>query len=105
MSCPALVLHGGADLNVRVDDAFVAYRVLRRAGNTNVELAVLPGLDHYFIPVSPDPAHRVMERLRLETMGRPMASEALHVIAAWAVRTLARARPTGVPGTPPSRSG
>ena len=98
VSCPALVLHGGADLNVRVDDALVTYAALRRAGNTRVELAVLPGLDHYFNPVSPDPAHRVMERIRLETMPRPMAREALDVIAAWAVRTLAPGGRATVPG-------
>lgn len=87
--CPALVLHGGDDLNVPVADAFTAYRMLRDAGNDDVELHVLPGLEHYFNPVSPDPSRRVWERLSLEALRRPMARQALDVLSAWARRVLA----------------
>jgi uncharacterized protein len=55
VQCPALVLHGGEDLNVPVADALTAYRILRDAGNDAVQLTVLPGLDHYFNPVLGDP--------------------------------------------------
>jgi pimeloyl-ACP methyl ester carboxylesterase len=86
--CPALVLHGGEDLNVPVADALTAYRALRAAGNDAVQLAVLPGLDHYFNPVAADPTERVWERVSLEGLRRPMAPEALDTIADWAVRVL-----------------
>ena len=85
---PALVLHGGEDLNVPVTDALTAYRALRKAGNDNTQLTVLPGLDHYFNPVPSDPCQRIWERVNLTSLRRPMASEALDVIAAWAVRLL-----------------
>ena len=85
---PALVLHGGNDLNVPVADALTAYRVLRQAGNDQVQLTILPGLDHYFNPTSPDPARQIWERVSLECLRKPMAPEALETIAAWAVRVL-----------------
>ena len=90
--CPTLVLHGGADLNVDVDDALVAYRALRRAGNDDVRLMVLPGLDHYFIPVAADPARRLWDRVTQGALRRPMAQEALDVLTAWAVRALSAPR-------------
>ena len=83
--CPALVLHGGGDVNVPVAGALTAYRALRRAGNDHVQLTVLPGLDHYFNPVSADP---IWDRVSLEGLRRPMAREALETISAWAVRVL-----------------
>jgi pimeloyl-ACP methyl ester carboxylesterase len=89
--CPALVLHGGDDLNVPVADALTAYRRLRDAGNDDVELHVLPGLDHYFNPVSPDPERRVWERVSLEALRRPMDRRALQVLSRWARRVLAAA--------------
>ncbi|HEX2699036.1 MAG TPA: alpha/beta fold hydrolase [Acidimicrobiales bacterium] len=88
VTCPALVLHGGDDLNVRVEDALVGYTALRRAGNDDVELVVLPGLEHYFCPVAADPARRAAERLTMQALRRPMSRRALDVIARWAVRTL-----------------
>jgi len=88
VGCPALVLHGGDDLNVPVADALTAYRALRSAGNDSVQLVVLPGLDHYFNPTSPDPDQRVWERVSLVGLRRPMAPEALDVIAGWAARVL-----------------
>jgi pimeloyl-ACP methyl ester carboxylesterase len=93
VSCPALVLHGGDDLNVAVDNAHVAYRALRAAGNDEVDLLILAGLEHYFCPVSPDPALRIWERVSLEAIRRPMAAAALDAIAHWAARTLASVGP------------
>lgn len=86
--CPALVLHGGDDLNVSVEDALRSYRALRRAGNDDVELVVLPGLEHYFVRVAVDPARRVWERVTQQTMTRPMAPAALDAISRWTVRVL-----------------
>jgi dipeptidyl aminopeptidase/acylaminoacyl peptidase len=88
VACPALVLHGGDDLNVPVADALTAYGALRAAGNEDVQLAVLPGLDHYFNPTPSDPDERVWERVSLTSLRRPIAPEALDVIAGWAVRVL-----------------
>jgi pimeloyl-ACP methyl ester carboxylesterase len=92
VTCPALVLHGGDDLNVRVDDAVRSYQALRRFGNDDVQLTVLPGMEHYFVPVDPDPERRVWERITQATMSRPMAPEALDVLGRWAARTLAATR-------------
>jgi pimeloyl-ACP methyl ester carboxylesterase len=102
--CPALVLHGGDDLNVPVGDALTAYRALRQAGNDDVELHVLAGLEHYFNPVSPDPARRIWERVSLEALRRPMDPRALDVLSTWARRVLgppgpALASPAGPSGT------
>lgn len=89
--CPTLVLHGGDDLNVGVDNALVTYRALRRAGNDDVRLVVLPGLEHYFCPVCTDPSQRVWDRLTMAALRRPMATEALAAIASWARTVLGRA--------------
>ena len=87
--CPALILHGGNDLNVRVADALTAYRALRDAGNDAVQLSVIPGLDHYFNRTADDEVQRVWERVSLESLRRPMAPVALDTIAGWAARALA----------------
>ena len=86
---PALVLHGGDDLNVPVADALRSYATLREAGNDDVELAVLPGLEHYFCPTPADPQQRIWERITRESIFPPMAAEALDTIARWARRALA----------------
>jgi alpha-beta hydrolase superfamily lysophospholipase len=86
--CPALVLHGGEDLVVPVTDALAAYRVVHGAGNDDVELAILPGLDHYFSAVPADPGRRLWNRVSLEGLRLPMAPEALAAIERWAVRVL-----------------
>jgi dipeptidyl aminopeptidase/acylaminoacyl peptidase len=86
--CPALVLHGGDDLNVPVDNALASYQALREAGNDEVELCIVPGIEHYFNPVSPDPALRVWERVSLEALRRPMDPRALQVVSTWARRVL-----------------
>jgi pimeloyl-ACP methyl ester carboxylesterase len=86
--CPALVLHGGNDMNVKVEDCLGTYRALRDAGNEAVDLVIIPGVDHSFQPVSADPARRVWDRVSLETFGRPVSPLALEAIASWAVRVL-----------------
>ena len=86
--CPALVLHGGDDLNVPVADALTTYGALRAAGNDDVELHIVPGVEHYFNPVSPDPSRRIWERVSLEALRRPMDRRALEVLSTWAGRVL-----------------
>jgi pimeloyl-ACP methyl ester carboxylesterase len=88
--CPALVLHGGDDMNVKVDDCLGTYRALREAGNDAVELVILPGLDHSFQPVSAGGVQRVWDRVSLASFGRPVSPLALDAITGWAVRTLGR---------------
>ena len=88
VACPALVLHGGDDMNVRVDDALGTYRALRAAGNSAVELLIIPGVDHSFQPVDPDPARRVWDRISLATFGRPVSPLALAALSGWARRAL-----------------
>ena len=72
VQCPALVLHGGSDMNVRVEDCLSTYRALKDAGNDDVELAIVPGVDHSFQPIARDPRQRVWDRLSLATMARPV---------------------------------
>lgn len=86
--CPALVLHGGDDMNVRVEDALETYRALREAGNARVELVIVPGVDHSFQPVAADADARVWDRLTLATMGRPVSPVALAALGGWAGRVL-----------------
>lgn len=86
--CPALVLHGGDDMNVRVEDALETYRALREAGNTDVDLVIVPGVDHSFQPVARDPLERAWDRFSLATMARPVSPIALRALGEWAARVL-----------------
>ena len=86
--CPALVLHGGDDMNVHVEDALSTYRALRQAGNDHVDLVIVPGLDHSFQPVADDLATRMWDRFTLATMGRPVSPLAIRAVATWAARVL-----------------
>ncbi len=86
--CPALVLHGGDDMNVHVEDALRTYEALREAGNGDVDLVIVPGVDHSFQPVARDPFERVWDRLTLATMARPVSALALGALGSWAERVL-----------------
>lgn len=86
--CPALVLHGGDDMNVHVEDAFGTYQALRKAGNDDVELSIIPGVDHSFQPLEGDAAKRMWDRLTLATMGRPVSPLAIGAVTSWAARVL-----------------
>ena len=89
VQCPALVLHGGDDLNVRVEDALESYRALRMIGNDRVTLVVLPGLDHNFQPTAPDPLQRAWERITFVSQGHAVSPVALEAMGTWAARVLA----------------
>jgi pimeloyl-ACP methyl ester carboxylesterase len=71
ISCPALVLHGGDDLNVPVEDAFATARSLWSAGNRAVDLVILAGTDHSMQLTPPDEAERVRERISFASFHRP----------------------------------
>lgn len=97
VQCPALVLHGGEDMNVRVEDALGTYRALREAGNANVDLVIVPGVDHSFQPVAHDRSERAWDRFSLATMGRPVSPVALQALGEWAARVLRAAPVSSVP--------
>ena len=86
---PALVLHGDADLNVDVADAFATHRRLVDNGNRSVTLVVLPGLDHSYQPAPDVMADRVWERISLLSFARPVSPRALEAIGSWAAGVLA----------------
>ncbi len=92
---PALVAHGTADLNVRVADAWDTVRALRAAGNTSVEPAVLPGLDHHFRAVPHDRVARAWERVSGASLHRPIDACALGLIGRWAAQVLGAAPVAG----------
>ncbi|MGH3696852.1 MAG: alpha/beta hydrolase family protein [Pseudonocardiaceae bacterium] len=92
---PALVLHGTADLNVRVADAWDTVRALRATGNAAVEPAVLPGLDHTFRAVSPDWVTRAWERVSGASLHHPVDVCPLDLIGRWAARVLGEAPGVG----------
>ena len=85
----ALVLHGDADLNVDVADAFATHRRLVDNGNRRVTLVVLPGLDHSYQPAPDVMADRVWERISLLSFARPVSPRALEAIGSWAAGVLA----------------
>jgi uncharacterized protein len=91
--CPALVLHGGDDMNVHVEDALATYQALRAAGNDQVELVIIPGVDHSFQPLEGDAMRRVWDRLTLATMGRPVSALAIGAVTSWATRVLRATTP------------
>ena len=92
--CPALLLHGAEDLNVRVEDALDSFRTFREAGNDRVELVIIPGLDHNYQPVPDDLVERVWERVTFASQGHPVSPLALEAVASWAVRVLKAEVPT-----------
>lgn len=97
--CPALVLHGGDDMNVHVEDAIGTYQALRKAGNDQVDLVIIPGLDHSFQPLEGDTAKRMWDRFTLATMGRPVSPVAIGAVTSWAARVLCAEVPPRLRGS------
>ncbi|MEL4896367.1 alpha/beta hydrolase family protein [Crocosphaera sp. Alani8] len=48
INCPVLLLHGKLDHNTPYTEALLAEELLKKAGNTQVETHIFPGLDHSF---------------------------------------------------------
>lgn len=69
--CPALVLHGGDDMNVPVEDAFDTTRALWTAGNRDVELTVISRADHSMQSTPVDEETRLRERMSFASFHRP----------------------------------
>jgi uncharacterized protein len=86
--CPALLLHGAEDLNVRVEDALDNFRAFHETGNERVELVILSGLDHNYQPVAADPVDRAWERVSFLSQAHPVSPVALDALTAWATRIL-----------------
>lgn len=70
---PTLVIHGREDLNVPVQDAFDVDEELLACGNKDVELVIIPGVDHSFRHVAEDEDTRLRERMSFESSKRPMS--------------------------------
>jgi dipeptidyl aminopeptidase/acylaminoacyl peptidase len=68
---PTMVVHGACDLNVPVEDAAQVYEDLKSRGNDQVELKIIPGVDHSFQLAAEDEDLRLRERMSLESFRRP----------------------------------
>lgn len=86
--CPVLLLHGGDDLNVNVEDALESYRALRQVGNEQVELVIVPGVDHNYQLAAEDPTERMWQRVTFQSQGNPLSPVALDALSSWAARVL-----------------
>jgi pimeloyl-ACP methyl ester carboxylesterase len=86
--CPTLVVHGGEDLNVPVQDAFATIQSLWQSGNRSVDLTILAGADHSFQLVPEDPEERLRDRLTLRCFLRPYHMAYPGVIVDFLVRQL-----------------
>lgn len=95
LRAPTLVLHGGDDLNVPVDDAFSTFRALRSAGNHDVELRIVPGANHSFQLEATDPDLRMQEKMTLLNFGRPFHPLYPGVVVDYLARLL---NPAAAPG-------
>lgn len=71
----ALVIHGREDLNVPVRDAYDIDRELAANGNNDVELVIIPKVDHSFQSVPEDEDARLRERMSLESFKNPVSEE------------------------------
>ena len=71
LAAPTLVFHAAEDLNVPLEDAFDTVRELRAAGNRDVELRILPGVNHSFQLDSDDYETRVREKITMQNFSRP----------------------------------
>jgi pimeloyl-ACP methyl ester carboxylesterase len=95
--CPALLLHGGEDMNVNVEDALASYKALREVGNEHVDLVVVPGVDHNYQVVAPEPVRRMWERVTFLSQGNVVSPTALQALSGWAARVMSAKTP------PPAR--
>ncbi len=77
---PALIVHGEYDLNVPVEDAVSLRDYLEKRGNKEVEMAIIPGVDHSFQEVPDDGDLRLRERMSLESFHRPYSSTYFQVL-------------------------
>ena len=62
---PTLIIHGACDLNVPVEDATMIEEDLRKHGNDDVELAIIPEADHSFQEIAESEDQRLREGMSL----------------------------------------
>ncbi len=89
LAAPTLVLHASEDLNVPVEDAFDTFRALRAAGNSDVELRVIPCANHSFQLDAEDYQTRVQEKVTMQNFARPFHPLYPEVVIDYLARTLA----------------
>lgn len=85
---PVLLVHGACDLNVPVEDVYMIEKELRSNGNNDVELVVIPGVDHSFQEVVEDEETRLRERILLESFKRPYKREFFDTLIGYLERRL-----------------
>jgi hypothetical protein len=85
---PTLVIHGACDLNVPVEDAFMIERDLKKHGNENVELAIIPDADHSFQQIAESYDLTLRERMSLESFRRPYREDYFMAVISFLKRWL-----------------
>jgi len=85
---PTLIIHGACDLNVPTEDAFMVEEDLKRHGNDDVELAIIPEADHSFQEIAESEDQRLKERMSLESFRRPYREEYFVALASYLRRRL-----------------
>ena len=91
--CPALLLHGGEDMNVNVEDALASYSALREVGNERVDLVIVPRVDHNYQVVATEPVRRLWERVSFLSQGNVVSPIALQALSGWAARVMSASVP------------
>ena len=71
---PSLVIHGGDDMNVPLQDAHDIVKVLK-ANGIDATLKIIPEADHSFQQIAPDLDTRLRERMSLACFARPYQEE------------------------------
>ena len=93
LAAPTLVLHASEDLNVPVEDAFDTVRALWAAGNRDVELRILPAVNHSFQLDSKDYETRVREKITARNFARPFDPLYPAIVIDYLARRLATRSP------------
>ena len=85
---PTLLVHGACDLNVPLEDVYIIEKEWSANSNNDVEVVVIPGVDHSFQEVAEDEETRLRERMSLESFKRPYKREFFNVLIEYLERRL-----------------
>jgi dipeptidyl aminopeptidase/acylaminoacyl peptidase len=77
---PVLIIHGKCDLNVPAQDAISVRDELMRNGNHDLELVIIPDVDHSFQEVPAEEDLRLRERMSLDSFHRPFSRIYFYVL-------------------------
>ena len=82
---PTLVIHGDRDENVTHEEAFKIYDELKKAGNQQVTLVIVPGADHsmHIAPPDMDAETRLRERLSRSSYRHPFSEFFIQALIGW----------------------